>query len=432
ADTADLHHFNQSVLLTTPKDFDETALNTLVKQLYQRHDALRMQFMLVQGQWRGRYPATTDDQLDDLVTSAIAVKTWQGDKSTGEYSDIESYADEIQCSLNLAQGRLFRAVYIKSEQPNSAGRLLLVIHHLVIDGVSWRILLEDLESLYRGHQALAPKTSSYQQWGSYLAEYANSAALNQQRDYWLAGFEQQVDLLCDLPANRPVNQPALILATAAEPMAEVDFSLDKTLTTQLLTQSNQAYRSQINELLLSAVLLGIYRWGGTRSIRLDLEGHGREALTDTIDLSQTVGWFTTVYPLTLSFANDSLAELIGRVKDSYRAIPDNGIGFGVLKSLCNDDAFAALPASELVFNYLGQFDQVVNDDTCFGSAPESRGEEVSPARKATHALALNGMVIAEQLRFTLSYAPSHYDADAMQKLMDTIAQALKDVVQHCV
>ncbi|MCJ8268488.1 MAG: condensation domain-containing protein, partial [Psychrosphaera sp.] len=178
--------------------------------------------------------------------------------------------------------------------------------------------------------------------------------------------------------------------------------------------------------------LGIYHWGGARTLRLSLEGHGREALSDTVDLSQTIGWFTSVYPLTLSLDDGSLEQLIGAVKESYRAIPNNGIGFGVLKHLSGDATFAAMPATEMVFNYLGQFDQVINDNTHFANATEPRGEEYSSARKATHGLSLNGMVIAGQLEFTLSYQQSRYHTSAMQTLMDEIAQALETIVDHCV
>ncbi|MCJ8272367.1 MAG: condensation domain-containing protein, partial [Psychrosphaera sp.] len=357
----------------------------------------RMQFVEVQQKWCGRYPPLTDK----LVADAIAVKTWDDPAFNG----IESYADGIQQSLSPQQGRLFRAVLIKADNApeKSLGRLLLVVHHLVIDGVSWRILLEDIDSLYGQYQAktrlnLAAKTSSYQQWGHFLTEYAASASLRQQRDYWLSGFDQQVTLLADLSANTSESALPVFSVTTAEQadLSEVEFRLNQTVTEQLLTRSNQAYRSHINELLLAGVLLGIHHWGGGHSIRLDLEGHGREALTDTIDLSQTLGWFTSVYPLTLTVEHGSLAELIGHVKDTYRTIPHNGIGFGLLKHLCDDPDFTTLPASEMVFNYLGQFDQVFSDHHAFTYATQAKGKEIGQLRKADHPLSLNGMVIGGQ------------------------------------
>ncbi|MCJ8272174.1 MAG: condensation domain-containing protein, partial [Psychrosphaera sp.] len=418
-DGVDVHHFNQSVMLNTPKGFDESCLISITEQLYQRHDALRMQF--VEGQ--GHYLPLTKD----LIDGAVEIKTLSDD----DFGDIDTLASDIQRSLSLAEGRLMKVVYIQthSDEP-SEGRLLIVIHHLVVDGVSWRILLEDIENLYGHWQSqtvlkLPAKTSSYQQWGDYLAEYANTPALTQERDYWLAGFECPVYPLANLAVNEGTNE------AASEGFAQVDFSLDKTLTEQLLTDSHRPYQTQINELLLAGLLLGIGRWGGGDSIRLDLESHGRDALTDRWDLSQTVGWFTSIYPLTLRYQGESLQDLICAVKESHRAIPHKGIGFGVLKYLKQDSAFASLANSELMFNYLGQFDQVINDSTYFGSATESTGEEMSPNRTPTHGLAMNGMVAGGQLGFTLSFDQAKYHKVAMQALMDTIAVALADIVQHC-
>ena len=429
-DPIDLHHFNQSVLLTTPVGFDaggdDSILPRFVSELYQRHDALRMQFTEHQGKWVGTHMPLTDD----MVKAAVVVKAWPDSEFTG----LEAYASEVQRSLNLERGELFRAVYIYPEgATDKSGRLLLVIHHLVVDGVSWRILLQDFETLYNQWQnqqalSLAAKTSSYQQWGQFLADYAHSETLALEQQYWLDGFKVPVTPLADLA----VNTGAGVLSSGLETLS---FNLDKQLTTELVSQCNQSYRSQINELLLAGLLLAVNRFGGERAIRLDLEGHGREMLDDSLDLSQTVGWFTSLYPLTLSLGVDSdgddLPGLINGVKDAYRAIPNKGIGFGVLQQ---SDAFAALadaPDSELLFNYLGQFDQVVNAQTAFAAAPEGKGEGESPNRKLTHPLSLNGMVAAGQLGFNLTFDCSRYHREAMQQLMDAFAGALADIVAHC-
>ena len=406
SDPTQIHHFNQSVLLTTPADFDGSTLSSMVRQLYQRHDALRMQFtqqpLTHSPSWTAHYLPLSDD----LVAATAMIKPWPNDHFDG----IETYANQIQRSLNIEQGQLFKAVYIQS--PTAPGRLLLVIHHLVVDGVSWRILLQDIDALYRG-QALLAKTSSYQQWGEFLKD---STPLEQEKAYWLNSLSQPVNIL-------PTQHTGLTGRGFA------DFKLSQKLTEQLLSSSHQAYRTQINELLLAGVWLGINRFSDIDSIRIDLEGHGRETLFSyqdshlgsQLDLSQTVGWFTSIYPLTLALPGvHGFAEVVNGVKDAYRAIPNKGIGFGLLP-------IDAAPA-ELLFNYLGQFDQVQG---AFALATESSGDDVSPARALSHPLTLDGLVTHGQLSFRLSYDAANYQADAMQKLMDLMATALTDIVEHC-
>jgi len=424
SDEIDLHHYNQSVLLTTPEDFDHQAMKEIVRKLYERHDALRLKFNRSGTDWVSDYQPLSDA----MVEATVEIKKWQQDSFDG----IKDYANTIQESLRPEQGLLFKAVNLHLDGQKGQGRLLLVIHHLAVDGVSWRVLLEDIETLYGQWQAksnltLAKKTSSYQQWGDFLHKYAGSEALAEEHDYWFESFKESVTPLHDL-LEKTTKSTGQQKATGT-----VSFSLNETLTGQLLHQSNSAYRTQINELLLASVLLGAHRSTETKAIRLDLEGHGREMLSDEVDLSQTVGWFTTIYPLTLSLAPEgSLADLICMVKESYRAIPNKGIGFGVLQHICQNPAFKDLPSSELVFNYLGQFDQVVNSDTQFGQANESGGNNISPARKVTHPLTLNGMVSGGRLSFALTFDHALYDTSAVQILCDNISKALKQIIEHCI
>jgi amino acid adenylation domain-containing protein/non-ribosomal peptide synthase protein (TIGR01720 family) len=419
-DETALEHYNQSVLLVTPKGFNRECLSGLIQKLFERHDALRLRFKRSESGWTGEHVAFDNALLED------ALEYKHLDKFLPDV--IESYATTLQKSLNLQSGRLFKAAYISDD--NERGRLLLVIHHLVVDGVSWRILLEDIELLYTQLQTerplkLAAKSTSYKDWGAFLLDYAGSESLDKERDYWLSLYQTSIAQLRDADIEKQNSMTRQEFDVAS-------FNLDKSLTSQLLTQCNQVYRTHINELLLSGLLLGIYYWNGEQKIRIDLEGHGREILTDDLDLSQTVGWFTTVYPLALVFEGGfTFEKLICSVKEQYRAIPNNGIGFGVFKYLSGDKAFKALPDNELVFNYLGQFDQVLNKDKYFNRAMESTGENISRMRRPSHPLEMNGQVIAEQLSFNLSFDSSIYPSGEMQGLMDAISQALESIVKHC-
>ncbi|OZY86396.1 hypothetical protein CBP51_05045 [Cellvibrio mixtus] len=426
-DETDWHHYNQAVLLRTPPGFDPAILPAMVRKLYERHDALRLAFTRRDGEWVAEHQPPGDPLLDGCIETCL----WQ----SPDYEAVGDYATGIHSSLRPEQAKLFKAAYIKPAQPQAVGRLLIVIHHLVVDGVSWRVLLDDLETLYNQAMAgqvlqLGEKTSSFQQWGQWLCEYVDGPALIEERGYWLKAFARPVQYLRDLPVNNTaINPGGQAVGTG---LNEVSFKLEKVLTTQLLHDSQRAYRTTISELLLSALLLGVHQWGGGKSLRIDLESHGRESLTDTLDISQTLGWFTTVFPLTLVLDETSLPSIISDVKEQYRAIPHNGIGFGILKYLGLDPDFNDLPASEMVFNYLGQFDQVSGGDKKFSLANESSGVAISPARKRHYPLAFNGLVIDGCLNFHLTFDPGRYNTNAMQRLMDTMAQALAEIIHHCI
>ncbi|WP_052830181.1 non-ribosomal peptide synthetase [Gynuella sunshinyii] len=417
-----LHHFNQSVLLTLPVEIDPTQVRAIVEHWYRRHDALRLRFReCEEGRWCGEY-----QPLDDAMIEASVVRVAL---STAELQD---HAQTMQRSLNLQKGPLLKVVHYQVSD-DSHNRLLLICHHLVVDGVSWRILLDDagqlLQQAAQGQTLqLAPKTTGYQHWGRFLHQYASSEAMQAQAAYW-HGLAAEITP----PEQGPLaslSQPCCRYIDAGH--RSLEWSSE--LTRDLLQSAGRAYRTQVNELLLSALLLGLSRWSGQRRITVDVEGHGREALSEDIDLSQTVGWFTSVYPLPLALpteGNEDLTALITDVKQRYRQVPDHGLGFGILKYLAGDPVLTQIPASAVVFNYLGQFDQVVNDDSLFGAAAESRGDEIDPQRPLSHALNFNGLVAGGQLSFDLSYDPACLSEAQMDALADCVHSALTDVVKHC-
>ncbi|NQZ10461.1 MAG: amino acid adenylation domain-containing protein, partial [Algicola sp.] len=431
ADETDLHHYNQAVMLTTPNGFKADYLPQIVRHLYQRHDALRIRFARGQTHWTGQHQALSEAMVSQSIEQ-ITLKT-------ADFSDIDSIAQSMQASLSLADGPLFKAVLFTNATDthantgiNNESRLLLIIHHLVVDGVSWRIILADIESLFKkllsqqGQNiplSLPPKTSSYQQWGEFLTEYATSEALLKEREYW-----HQV-VSHDVPAL-PFEQQALNRQEAtATGTAKVRFELDEITTTQLVQQAGLAYRTQINELLLAGLLLGFNRWSGNTSLGIDLEGHGREALSQTLDLNQTVGWFTSIYPLTLNTPKADIKSIICSVKESHRAIPNRGIGFGVLKYLAKDEVLNNAPSADILFNYLGQFDQALGGD--FKMADESTGDMVSANRAPSHGLVFNGMITHQQLGFDLTYDCARFNAHDIETLAENLRQALTDIVEHC-
>ncbi|MDK1290427.1 condensation domain-containing protein, partial [Pseudoalteromonas umbrosa] len=420
-DDVEVDHYNQAVMLTVPTTLARDVLVEMVQALYTRHDALRLAFKAVEGQWQGEYQPLSDA----MVQSAVMTHQLAGD----DYSAVSDYADEVHKQLNLAEGVLFKAVLIQHTDASDA-RLLLVLHHLVTDGVSWRILLEDLTHLFTQWQAgqafaLADKSSSYQQWGTYLASLLDTETLAQEREYWLAANA--------VPVASFNEHSSAIQGEPSGHFERVSWRLSETQTQALLQQCPKAYRTQVNELLLAGLLLGGATWRGEQGLRIALEGHGRETEGAGLDLSQTVGWFTSIYPLTLYSEGPvgDVESVICAVKEQYRGLPNKGLGYGVLKYLSGDAELSQMRAAELVFNYLGQFDQVVGDSGPFGIASESTGQTASLARKAHFNLSLDGAVSQGQLQFALSYDTGLYDETSMQTFMAAFEQGLMQVIAHC-
>ncbi|HEX7154384.1 MAG TPA: amino acid adenylation domain-containing protein [Thermoanaerobaculia bacterium] len=467
------HHFNQSVLLETPADFRFDFVEQMVAAVYGRHDALRLRFTEQDGAW-----TATHEPLSDAMLAASAIHETLPAENAAAF--ITARCDHWQRQFDLAAGPLFRVIYFAPAE-GGVGRLFLLAHHIVVDGVSWRILLADIERAWGQFReamgqmgqmgqmgsadstepvvstsaadsttpirpispigpmgpivplSLGAKTSSFQQWGAALAEYAQSPALTKEKAYWLAQYDHPV-------APLPVDfTPAAVPTTLSTRRERVRLTAAETQA--LLQRSASAYRTTVNELLLSGVYLGIREWTGNTGVadgfyglRLALEGHGRETLFERLDTTQTVGWFTTVYPLTLHSRSGHVADVIKAIKEQYRALPNNGIGFGVLRHVAHDAELLARDAAnepQLVFNYLGQFDQSVNADTAFQAAAESTGQSHGEDQPRGCNLVLNGKVAGGELAFALDYSSLQYRPETMAALARSIEDGLRAVIEHC-
>ncbi|MES2316843.1 MAG: amino acid adenylation domain-containing protein [Pseudomonadota bacterium] len=419
----DIHnaHYNQSVLLEAPAGLDAGMLGQIMAALYRRHDGLRMTVALTDGQWQASHAPLTAHMLDASVMCDTLPAEGQADY-------IATRCAEVQRSFDPASGPLLRALLLQAAPGQQGARLFLAAHHLVVDGVSWRILLADMEQAYgqlcSGEPvALAAKTSSFQQWSAAVSGYAASTKLEAQLPYWLAQLNLPVSSLPQQSINAPQSSTR-----------SVRFALLAEETAALLKNCSQRYRTQINELLLAGVYLGMRAWSGAEGMRLTLEGHGREDLFDALDTSQTVGWFTTTYPVALACTGADTGAVIRQVKEQLRAVPQRGFGYGVLRHLAADNGLAAAELAspaQLMFNYLGQFDQSVGGDNALRAATEATGDAIDPRRLRHCPLGLNGKVAGGVLDFTLDYSALQFERAQIERLAALMAQGLRAVIDHC-
>jgi non-ribosomal peptide synthase protein (TIGR01720 family) len=302
--------------------------------------------------------------------------------------------------------------------------LLLVVHHLVVDGVSWRILLDDLDTAYqqavRGEPIdLGVKTTSFQEWARRLVDHVATGGLDHELDHWSAALDSP-----KLPLDRPEPVPG----TAARAVS-VQLSADD--TDALLRGAPAAYRTRINDVLLGALAWALSRWTRQPRVVVDIEGHGREDVLDDVDLSRTVGWFTTVFPVALDVPEGNWRDLVKSIRKQLRAIPGNGFGYGALRQFGRLDARG--PDPQIAFNYLGQFDSHAPDETrsLYRTVLPSIGQDHDPADRGDHLLDVVGEVGDGRLGFSWHYHPDVHDDAVVRAVADDFGAALRAIAEDC-
>lgn len=417
------HHWNQVVLLEVKQVFDLALLEKSIQHLLLHHDVLRLRFEQTQSGWQ-QIIGSPDAELPLINFDFSALS------ASEQKLAIEAAATKLQASLNLSAGPLMRVALFNLGQQSS--RLLIIIHHLAIDGVSWRILLEDLETAYQqlsqGKKVQLPaKTTSFKYWSECLHGYAQSPILQQEWDYWLSPSWQQI-------ASLPVDFSDGDNIVASTRNISIVLTVEQTQA--LLKEVPKAYNTQINDVLLTALVQAFSQWTGNSFLLLALEGHGREEIFDDVDLSRTLGWFTSVFPVLLNLRKTSHpVEALKVVKEQLRGIPNKGIGYGLLCYLSQDTArvesLRSLPQAEIVFNYLGQFDQSFSDLSIFKISQDSQGQTRSFCNRETYMLNINALVIDNQLRVDWAYSEKIHRRNTIEQLAQRFVEALQVLVTHC-
>jgi amino acid adenylation domain-containing protein/non-ribosomal peptide synthase protein (TIGR01720 family) len=416
----DPNHFNQSVFLRPRQQLDPQLLQAAVRQLLVHHDALRLRFNRRDSAWEQFNAGTEGRQVFNLFDLSEV-------PAPQRVETMEAEAAALQKSLDLAEGPIVRAAYFDLGAGDA--RLLLIVHHLAVDGVSWRILLEDLEIAYRqlakGEPVRLPaKTTSFKRWSEELTKYTQSRELARESLYWLAPDRGRAE---PLPRDFPGG------SNTSDSRRLVVAELDEEQTRKLLQEAPKQYGAQIEDLLLSALVESFARWTGSQSLTLDMEGHGREDLLDGLDISRTVGWFTTIYPVFLR--RDSRARTENKVqaiREQLKSIPRRGIGYGLLKYLTEDEAVRArlrhMPSAEVSFNYLGQLDKVLDTETLFTPAREAAGAGQTASGMRSHLLEFDSSVRGGKLYVYCVYSQNLHREATVRRLADGFIRALEEII----
>jgi amino acid adenylation domain-containing protein/non-ribosomal peptide synthase protein (TIGR01720 family) len=420
------HHWNQSLLLHSQQSIHIGLLETSLRHLLAHHDALRLRFQVEQGTWCQRQSdLDADAPLIQVDLSALP--------ETAQSAAVKAAIHTLQRSLNLSEGPLLRVVLfdLGSDRPQ---RLLFICHHLIVDGVSWRILLSDLQLAYQQLQQKQPiqlpaKTTSFKTWAERLQNYAQSPELEQELNEWLTQLQEPIP---SLPVDFTAGQNTLAL------MDTVTLSLTISETQALLQEVPATYHTQINDILLTALVQVMAEWTGSPVVQVDLEGHGREDLFEEVDISRTVGWFTTLFPVRLCLPSSRPEVAIKSIKEQLRQVPKQGIGYGILRWLSQSQSITTqmqqLPLSQIRFNYLGQTDQGIIETTLFTphtTVAETADMGRDPCSQRAYLLDINSMITQEQLTVQWGYSTAIHRRETVDTLAQQYVSVLRSLIQHC-
>ncbi|WP_410586712.1 amino acid adenylation domain-containing protein [Amycolatopsis sp. lyj-23] len=412
-------HYNQAVMLRARRPVRPSAVEQAVRELLRHHDALRLRVERTASGWRQEQTG-----LAGIPERILTVEDLRAVPEADRAARIAAAAERAQTGLDLAAGRLVAAVWF--DLGPDGCRLLLVVHHLAVDGVSWRILLEDLESvLERGPSALPPKTTPFRDWAQHLHRYARSDEVRGEAAYW-AGLTGANAVPLDTPPAEPPT------------VSEVDIVrtvFDAGETAALLREVPRAYRTRVNDVLLTALGQALGGWLGTSRVVVELESHGRGAAPDGFDLSRTVGWFTSFHPVLLDLgpagADGDPGTILKRVKEEQRAMPREGIGYGLLRYLGGTPDARATHRPHVAFNYLGQFDGSFQAESLWEPAPEPAGPMHDPGEPRENLLDVTAAVSGGRLEVAWGYSTTVHRQATIEALAASFADRLRALVAHC-
>src|SRR5262249_24428704 len=415
-------HYNQAVLVELKPEVDGWLVEQAVRGLIRQHDVLRLRYERKDGDWvQGHTVGVAEEVYRRVKFSAPGIEE--------QVKSMEGDAAEQQASLSLGAGSMMRAV--EYDLGGAGRRLLLIVHHLAVDGVSWRILLDDLqrgyEQLQRGEEInLGSKTTSYRQWAERLERYSRSEELREEVEYW----ERQQRSATEGVEKEEGEDESHYAAARRESRW-----LEEEQTKELLQEVPGVYHTQINDVLLAVLWEANRRWKGERSLVVELEGHGREEIFADVDLSRTVGWFTTIYPVKLEAESEEIGEALKEIKEQLRSIPKRGVGYGALRYLSqNEEVVRKLSGgarAEMRFNYLGQFDQVFKAEGLFRPARESSGPSQAADNRMISALDVSGMVAGGRLRMEWVYSEKEHPRERIAELANHYMEVLEELMAHC-
>lgn len=408
-------HFNQAIWLDAREPWKIDAMQSALRQVVAHHDAFRYRFTLEGEKWR---------QYCTMSTPALACRVLDLRRTESVKKALDEMVLSEQRALDLSEGPLTRAVLVQLE---TGDRLFWTAHHLVVDGISWRILLEDLAAAYaaaieKKPPARAARTATFGRWTRTVGVAVSGGLLQDEVNYWEALAQRSAP---NLPYD--LNESS---GTVAD-LRMVEVTLDTAVSAHLSKHAHAPYKTRGIELLVSALRIAYAEWNPGESLRLLLEGHGRESALADLDIGRTVGWFTSVYPADFAPVNANLsgAGFIRQTKEYLRGVPRHGAGFGWLQATGANVALSGLVSPDISFNYLGSFEDG-GREAAFTLSAERPIESRHFGQRLEQSIALTGYTSGGQMHWLIEYDAARWSEKTMRKLLELFRHALGQIVAH--
>ena len=404
-------HFFQSVTLESPLRRPAATYRKALAALVERHEMLRASYERHEEGWTQRV----------APHGAFGFRLCPAEELDAARRDIAARQD-LQCSP-LAWCLVGQHGDSSGADASGADTIVLMAHHLIIDGVSWRILLQDfaaaLACLDRGGEIALPSEAlrnegSFAAWASRLREHAASPAMRDEAAYWSR-------VVASLPPALPTRET--VTRRLREELETLSAVIGKEATAALMEQGHARYAARGETLLLAALMEAVHAWSGREAMTVMLEGHGREELFNDISLLAVVGWFTTMYPVVVRRA-DSLAETVAGLQRQLGAIPGKGIGFGIARHLGGHEGLSACRA-DVLFNFLGEASEPRRDGAPFSLGRLGSPWDVGDDFPQEAPLALTCHVQDGSLVLTMEWHPREYPRESIAAFMEAYARRLE-------
>lgn len=405
------NYYNQSVLLDFKADLSKEDLEKIMEVLIKHHDSLRLNIDFNTGKLFCFDEQSAQIEAGYYNLSALGKQEQE--------ALMLKHCTDIKSSINIEKGVLLKGCLF--ELGEKGRKVFLTAHHIAVDGVSWRILLDDFSILFKKLQSknslsLTQKSDSIQIWNAAMEKYFKTS-VDKSEKYWMDISGKTFAFPVDKPS---VNNSVLFCDT-------LSFSIDKSMTSKLIFDTKKAYGTKPVELMAAALGLSICEISENNEIVFVMEGHGREDLLENVDISRTTGWFTSIYPVKLKIEGSDLSAQIKSIKDQLRQIPDNGVGFGFYRfeKKCNfeDEKY-------IRFNYLGEMDGF--KDELFNRAKDCTGPDSGLRNNMTALLDINAMLEEEKLIVDITYSKNQFENHTVSGFAAKFKDNLERIIDHCV
>jgi len=409
--------WNLARWVSLPEDVDEKLLSEAAHAVVQRYGILRVRFVNDDGNWQQEVTSELDPELFKVILV-------DGSDEPELQANLDARAISVQADLSLDTGILVRFALFRSQKEPSV-RLFVAVHHLVIDLLSLNFIIEDLRTAYNKLSSgeaisLPEETASFRKWSETLTSYMSTPQSDAVVKYWLEFASRHIE-----PITR--NYPAEENTVAKS--AYCNRILDRSETTTLIKRVATALTAQLQDVLLAALALGLQRWSGNETVCIDVEGHGRDGLDVNLDVSRSIGWFTSIYPLLVQVpADTTVKDCLKQVQAVRSSLPASGLGYGLVRYLHPDYQFRNVletgPRAEIVFLFQGQIPRSKHADSPWQFYPGMAAGMRDAKQQRTHLIEVN-VYVTETLNIEIGYCTGIHEASSINALADQYLEALR-------